>query len=186
MAPCFSVYSLVEAEIFSLLRAFPFVSLISLAFVATCFPSRLAFLLTFSPYLLPFYSACFLLSCVPQATSAPTRPPTANSWSLVHSPFPEVSCVPTMGTDGFIRSVPVLTKLMIQWGHCHMVPLSIQGHVVCKVLGRGKSPFISFLTTRLGNPVLNTEFKPRSAHPQLCIQMTSPFRASVSLSGKWV
>ena len=37
----------------------------SLVFTAACFPSRLAFLLTLSPYVVPFCTACFLLSPVP-------------------------------------------------------------------------------------------------------------------------
>lgn len=69
---------LVEAEIFPLPRAFPFVSfLITLAFIATHFPSRLALLLTFSPRIF-----CHFALPVPAFLCSPVLLPSSPSAQL--------------------------------------------------------------------------------------------------------
>lgn len=123
---------LMEAEIFSLPRAFPFVSfLITLAFIATHFPSRLAFLLTFSPGIF-----CHFALPVPPFLCSPgllpSSPPahTAKPWSLSSSPFPEPNLCDSHGQTGSpAQSLPAHSSRSCGTMACsptvHMVPRSV-------------------------------------------------------------
>lgn len=118
-----------EAEIFPLPKAFLFVSLITLAFIATHFPSRFAFLLTFSPYLLSFYSSCAAFLCSPVLLPFSPSPQLSPGVAFTHH-FLRPSYVSAVGTEGLIGSVLALRKFTILWSHCRTVPESIWGHMM--------------------------------------------------------
>lgn len=85
-------------------------------------------LLTDSPYVLPFCTACFLLSSVPHTPQIPPAP-TLTQLSLdPHSLTSSRALLCASHGDTRVHWISsALTKLMIQGGHCHMVPWPIQG-----------------------------------------------------------
>lgn len=139
-----------KAEIFPLPKPFPFVSLITLAFIATHFPSRFAFLLTFSPYLLSFYSSCACLPVFPSPSPLLTLS-TAKPWSLTPSSFPEPLLCVSRGNRGahWISPCPQEVHNSVEplpYGPTiHMGPYDVRG-----VGERSDTIYKCFLTRRWG------------------------------------
>lgn len=124
---------LTEAGISSLCQGHFPLFLLSLLLLLQPVSSRLAFLLTFSPYLLPFYSSCASLPVLPSPPLLSLS--TAKPWGLSHSPFPELFLCDSHEDRWAHQSVFTVMKLTILWGYCHMVPQSRQCHMVCEVVG---------------------------------------------------
>lgn len=111
---------LVRAELFPLLRAFLFVSLLLLLQ-----PSPLQTCL-----LVDFLSLSFAILLFPLLPpGVPSLRPHSEPPRPFHPPCPEPLLCAAVGAHGFVESVLALMNLVIQWDHCHMVPRSTRGHM---------------------------------------------------------